>query len=207
MLPLHHVVVGAREAIVHALLATAAQAAMAAAGNGPLPLHGASSEAAAHLLLAAAPAAAMVRDVGGRLPIDVQLENGCVEAAHAVLPATETHAALAAIVAAGEVALPLFADVACQRQLNRGDWQLVPTPCAVLGAALPAVARRSRAEAGQVVRRLLPAERGACGPLPCASPASCQHPCVRCRPGGSVVIWGSSSGHGQWENTGGAPNP
>ena len=67
-LPLHYAAVGAREAIVRALLATAAQAAMAAAGNGLLRRHGASSEAAAHLLLAAAPAAAMVRDVGGRLP-------------------------------------------------------------------------------------------------------------------------------------------
>ena len=76
-----------------------------------------------------------------------------------VLPATETHAALAALAAAGEAAVPLFADVACQRPLSSADWQLVPTPCAGLGAALPAVACRSRAEAGQLVRRLLPAER------------------------------------------------
>ena len=96
-----------------------------------------------------------------------------------VLPATETHAALAALAAAGEAAVPLFADVACQRPLSSTDWQLVPTPCAGLGAALPAVACRSRAEAGQLVRRLLPAERQPRrDPLPCASPASCLHPCV-----------------------------
>ena len=53
--------------------------------------------------------------------------------------------------------MPLFADVACQRPLSNADWQLVPTPCAGLDAALPAVARRSRAEAGLLVRRLLPA--------------------------------------------------
>ena len=38
-------------------------------------------------------------------------------------------------------------------------WQLVPTACPGLGAGLPAVARQSHAEAGQPVRRLLPAER------------------------------------------------
>ena len=84
-----------------------------------------------------------------------------MEAAHAVLPATETHAALAVLAAAEfeEAGVPLFANVACQRPLSSADWQLVPTPCPGLGAALPAVARRSRAEAGQLVRRLLPAER------------------------------------------------
>ena len=60
-----------------------------------------------------------------------------------MLPATETHAALAAIVAAGEAAVSLFADAACQRPLSSADWLLVPTPCAGLGAALPAVARRA----------------------------------------------------------------
>ena len=111
-----------------------------------------------------------------------------------MLPATETHAALAAIVAAGEVALPLFAVVACQRPLSNADWRLVPTPCAVLDAALPAVARRSRAEAGELVRRLLPAERlrlrgrAGPGPLLCLSrllPASCVLPswCKWCNKG------------------------
>ena len=76
-----------------------------------------------------------------------------------MLPATETHAALAALTAAGEVAVALFADVACQRPLSNADWQLVPTPWAGLDAALPAVACRSRAEAGQVVRLLLQTER------------------------------------------------
>ena len=55
----------------------------------------------------------------------------------------------------------LFADVACQRPLSSADWQLVPTPCT--GTALQVVARRSRAEAGQLVRRLLPWSGSACG--------------------------------------------
>ena len=76
-----------------------------------------------------------------------------------MLPAMETHAVLAAIVPAGVAAVPLFADVACKRPLSSADWQLVPTPCVGLGAALPVVACRSRAEAGRLVRRLLPAER------------------------------------------------
>ena len=158
-LPLHHAALGGREAIVRALLATAAHAVLAAAGDGRLPLHWASSRAAAQLMLAAAPATAMVHDAQGRLPVDVLLGYGWVEAACAVLSATETHAALAAIVAAGEAAVPLFAVVACQQPLSSADWELVPTPCPGLAVALPAVARRSGAEAGQLVRRLLPAEQ------------------------------------------------
>ena len=137
-LPLQWAAAGGRKAIVRALLATAAHAAMAATRSGRVPLHYASSEAAAQLLAAAAPATPMVRDADGRLPIAVQLEGGYVEAARAALPATETHGALAAIAAAGEAAVPLFADVACQRPLSSADWQLVPIPCVVLGAALPA---------------------------------------------------------------------
>ena len=53
--------------------------------------------------------------------------------------------------------------------LSHADWQLVPTPCVWLSRALPPVAARSRAEAGKLVRRLLPRERGA--PL-CSLPAS-----------------------------------
>ena len=67
--------------------------------------------------------------------------------------------------------------------LSSADWQLVPTPCAVLGAALPVVACRSRAEAGQLVRRLPPAGRqrlrGLC-PVPLLLPACI---CVCCHPG------------------------
>ena len=144
---------------MRSLLANTAQLSMVTAGDRRLPLHLATSEATAQLLLAAAPATAMVREASGRLPVGAMLQGGRVEAANTVLPVTETRAALAAIVAAGEAAVPLFADVACQRPLLSADWQLVSTPCPGLGAALPVVVCRSRAEAGQVVRRLLPAER------------------------------------------------
>ena len=157
-LPLHYSAMRSADAVGQ-LLGVAPQAAMAADDGGRLPLHYASSEAAAQLLLAAAPATAMVRDAGGCLPMAAQLEFGHLAAARAVLPATEAHAALAVLAAAGGMALPLLADIAYQRPLSRADWQLVPTPCPGLFAALPAVARRSRAEAGQLVRRLLPAER------------------------------------------------
>ena len=71
--------------------------------------------------------------------------------------------------------MPLFAYVACQRPLSSADWQLVPTPCASLGAALPVVAYQSRTPAREAA-----AASGAAAPagLPCASPASCLHLCA-----------------------------
>ena len=190
MPPLHHEArCGDHEAIVRALLSTAAQAAMAADGCGRLPLHWTRSEAATQLLVAAAPATAMVRDAEGLLPIDALLEGRDVEAARAVLPATETHAALAAFVGAGEAAVPLFADVACQRPISSADWPLVPTPCAGLGAALPAVARvtcrgRPGREAAAACGAAAPA--GLC-PVPPPLPACIS---VCCHPGACSVISG-----------------
>ena len=106
----------------------------AGAGNGSLPLHYlADSEAAALQLLASAPATAGVRDAHGRLPFASLLEDEWVEAAHAALPATETHAALAALAASisntGRVALPLVTDVVGKRPLSGAGWELVPRPC------------------------------------------------------------------------------
>ena len=160
---------------MRSLLANTAQLSMVTAGDRRLPLHLATSEATAQLLLAAAPATAMVREASGRLPVGAMLQGGRVEAANTVLPVTETRAALAAIVAAGEAAVPLFADVACQRPLLSADWQLVSTPCPGLGAALPVVVCRSRAEAGQLAGE---AADAAPPGRRCASPASCLHPCV-----------------------------
>ena len=100
--------------------------------------------------------------------------------------AASHHAALAVLAAAGGVAL---ADVACQRPHRNAGWQLVPTPCAGLDAALPMVVGRSRAEAGQLVRRLLPAEqqrlRAGLFPVPLPLPACI---CVCCHPSACGVI-------------------
>ena len=77
-----------------------------------------------------------------------------LEAARLLLPATPPDAALSALWAAGEVGLPLFADLAACTALSPEQWRRVPAPCPALGAALPAVLARSAAEAVLLVGRL-----------------------------------------------------
>ena len=55
--------------------------------------------------------------------------------------------------------LPLFADVASRNPLSPADWLLIPSPCPGLAAALPAVLKRSTAEAALLLARLPEAER------------------------------------------------
>ena len=56
-------------------------------------------------------------------------------------------------------ARPLYAEVASRYPLSPADWQLVPSPCPGLAAALPAVLARSAAEASLLVACLPETER------------------------------------------------
>ncbi len=53
---------------------------------------------------------------------------------------------------------PLYADIAAHMLLTPEQWQRVPMPCAALGTALPAMLKRSAAEAGLLVAHLPPAD-------------------------------------------------
>ena len=119
------------------------------------------------LLLGAAPAAAAAKAGGplASLPLKVSLIRAMhateaadrarrLEAARLLLPATPPKGALAALAAAGDLALPLIADLAACTALSPAQWQRVPAPCPGLGAALPAVLARSMTEAALLVGRL-----------------------------------------------------
>ena len=169
-LPLHEAASRGSADAVRLLLETAPTAALTATEEGWLPLHVAAQfggAEAVRLLLEVAPAAALT-EADGCLPLEIAL-NGArwfvgyhktmsyLEIARLLLPATPQERAISALEAAGEVALPLFADLAACKALSPGQWQHVPAPCAHLGTALPAVLARSAAEAGLLVARL-PAE-------------------------------------------------
>lgn len=55
--------------------------------------------------------------------------------------------------------LPLYPRIAARHALDASQWQLIPSPCPGLAAALPAVFDRSPAEAAQLVTRLPPSDR------------------------------------------------
>ena len=170
MLPLHLASGLGGEAAVGLLLKAAPAAALTAASDGSLPLHIAArngNSEAVPLLLGAAPEAAAT-EAAGKLPADVALDQATrfaggedggwfFEAARRMLPATPPDRALSALERAGEVALPLFADLVMPTALSPAQWQRVPAPCAGLGAVLPAVLARSEAETALLVGRL-PAE-------------------------------------------------
>ena len=146
-----------REVIVLSLLATAAQAATAAAATGACCCTGVAARQQRSFCCQQHPAMAMVRDAEGRLPISVLLGDGYVEAARTVLPATDTHTALATIVAAVErQQCPcLHTSPASGRSAAQtGSW--CPPPARAW--ALPCQWWRTN-HAPQLVRRLLPAER------------------------------------------------
>jgi hypothetical protein len=110
-------------------------------------------------LLAADPAAALLRDRDGRTPLQLALQWASVDVVRCLLaeaprqPASEL---LAAIETAWhpESKPRFYALVAALQPLTAAEWARVPTPCAGLGAVLPAVLERSIAEAGLLVRHL-----------------------------------------------------
>lgn len=144
-----------------------------AAGGSPLaadkglwtPLHVAAFEghvAVMRQLFAAAPAAALAQDAEGRTPLGTALDASQITAALRLLsegPLQPASLLLAMLRRRGDAALPLYAAVAARQPLTAGEWELVPSPCPGLAAALPAVLARSPEEAAQLVRRLAPAER------------------------------------------------
>ena len=80
------------------------------------------------------------------------LPSAASPAVRLLLPASPPEAALATALSApekaGQMALPLFADLAACTALAPEQWQRMPAPCPGLGAALPAVLAR-----GRVLRR------------------------------------------------------
>lgn len=128
------------------------QACADAGGAGP----------ALHSLLAAAPEAALAHDADGRIPLALALRGRHAETARLLVhaaplpPAGEVLTALgrARTSPLGEFALSLYPTLAARQQLTAAEWKRVPSCCPGIGAALPAVLRRSPAEAALLVRHL-----------------------------------------------------
>ena len=185
-LPLHYLAMWAGEPLLQQLLEAAPAAASAANALGINPLHVAamhSNAAAVRVLLAAEPGAAAAtrgspparryEGAAPELPLEMALSElehqwryggvgrvpECLEAARLLLPATPLEDALAALAAAGQAALPLFADLAACWPLSQEQWERFPCPCPGLGAALPAVLARSEAGVSRLVARLTAGER------------------------------------------------
>lgn len=173
MLPLHLAAQSEREAAVRRLLAAHPAAALVQDSQGRTPLHHAVmhthtympySVSAAVMLLAAHPAAALAQDGEGRTPLQVAIRHHRFEAASVLFPASGMSAAqvldrCAALPNYLQSWLPpLFAALAAHLPLTPQQWQRLPTPCAGLGCALPAVLARSEAEAALLVAHLPPAD-------------------------------------------------
>ena len=74
-------------------------------------------------------------------------------------PAGEVLESLAEAAARGHNVSSLYAPLVARQPLTAAEWALVPTPCANLAPALPAVLARSAAEAGLLVQHLPLADR------------------------------------------------
>ena len=172
-LPLHGAAGSGNVESVRLLLEATPAGALTPNAHGWLPLHMAAARGSietARLLLEVAPAAAEVAAKESGFPLEIALDLATIvgEAlvfahlsylitARLLLPATPPERALSALLRAGDVGLPLFADLAACRALSPAQWRRVPGPCPGLGAALPAVLARSVTEAALLVGRL-PAE-------------------------------------------------
>ena len=142
--------------------------------HGGLPLHCAvavANRAAVQLLVELAPAAAMVRSHpqlgnAGLLPLSAALglaaaarrrkwprggqpSAAYLDAARPLLAVMLPEAALPLLAQRGQLALPLYADLAAHWPLSEELWQQVPSPCPGLARALPGVL-----EAARLVARL-----------------------------------------------------
>ena len=155
-----------------------------AADHGGLPLHcavAAANAAAVQLLVAADSRTALVRShpalgEAGLLPLQAALGLAAaaslrkwprggpppaafLDAARPLLAAMPPQLALPILMQRGQLALPLYADLAACWPLGEAQWQQVPAPCPGLGRALPAVLQRSEAEAALLVAHLPTADR------------------------------------------------
>ncbi|KAL4425382.1 hypothetical protein ABPG75_009398 [Micractinium tetrahymenae] len=125
------------------------------------------------LLVAAAPQAAGMEDFNGLTPLEYALDCGsCVRPKPNGRPHVPAAACLIdhgvlqpawyvlkALQRAEAAALPLHPKLASRQALPSWLWDLMPSPCPGLGAALPAVLERSVEEAGLLVRKLPAADR------------------------------------------------
>ena len=129
---------------------------------------------AVRLLLQAAPQAVLMLDGWGRTPITslLLLRPGPRSSIYAdrmavarylldeaPIEADDTGTVLTALRDAGEWAVPLYPLLVARLPLTAEQWARAPSPCAGLGAALPAVLQRSEAEAAQLVRHLPAADQ------------------------------------------------
>lgn len=171
--PLHSAAASGHPSCAVALLAAGADpAAVDNHSHGWTALHCAvfvNCLATVRLLLGMAPQAALKKDWLEQTPLQLAFAHSHFDAARCLLelgalpPASElldllrnqqqyTHPTSAAV-------QPLFAPLVARQSLSPSEWQQVPAPCPGLGAALPAVLRRSAEEAAQLVRCLPPADR------------------------------------------------
>lgn len=172
--PLHYAATcGSPEAVRLLLGAAPSAAQLAATANmhGVLPLHHAARRGCAatvQLLLQAAPGTAAALTHEHQLPLDwafwlsSRRVGGPLAHIASLLiaaPGQPPHDLLQCLNRHTPEALPLFAQVAAHYPLSPPDWQLIPSPCPGLAAALPTVLERSEAEAALLVARLPAAER------------------------------------------------
>lgn len=157
--------------LVRLLLAAGADPLAAMPVTGWTPLHHAAE--AGHtdmtlLLLQAGPSAALARDAVHNIPLTMAIRYAHYGTAHWLLrqgpvpPARDVLAALANaqhLTSTDAWAWPLYATLVTRQPLTPEEWWRVPTCCHGLGAALPAVVRRSAQEAAQLVRHLPAADR------------------------------------------------
>lgn len=130
----------------------------------------------ARLLIAAAPHTALFRSSGGGeqpeqlgacssgggqtpLQLALFLRSDAARPLLAEAPLPPPSSILPALLYAGKWALPLYPVWAARQPLSPADWARLPHDLPGLGAALPAVLHRSEAEAAQLVRHLMPADR------------------------------------------------
>lgn len=163
--PLHLAALDGHAAVISLLLAAGADP-LAASDSNSVPLHLAAMVEPAEsvrILAQAAPEAAGSRNIRGRAPFDHSLRVRNLEAARCLLacgaPPQQASEMLLRLHTCGGWAQPLFAALAARQPLTPAEWARVPTPCAGIGAALPAVLERSEMEAALLVRHLSTAEQ------------------------------------------------
>ena len=160
--------------LLRLLLQASPSAAAACTAAGDTPLHRAARDyrpcaGAVRLLLEAAPASAAARNHEGQTPFEWLCrhwriagfnEDRCC-AARLLMAGCglQPSQLLESLRSSLNHSRPLFVDVIAGHPLTAADWQLVPSPCPGLAAALPAVLERSPAEAALLVARLPAAQR------------------------------------------------
>ncbi len=172
--PLHYAAACGNTAAARLLLGAApcaAQLAASANAAGALALHDAAAsgcEAMVQLLLQAAPNTVSACTNEGNTPLDFAFSISCPLLSGALTrtarlliaaPGQQPSQLLQCLNRHGREALPLYSEVAGRYPLTPLDWQLIPSPCPCLAAALPGVLQRSTAEAALLIARLPVAER------------------------------------------------